>query len=112
MESKILKYADDILTGKIDSCEFVQLCITRHFEDLKKDWEYYFNAEEGLRWVKLSGIVVLYDGDMAGIRMVPELWEQWLFYCAFGWRRKDSKKRRFKYMCIVCLPRFRGRKRN
>ena len=102
------KYAEDVLSGKVDVCNYVKLSITRHFDDLERDWEYYFDHDEGMRWVKFMRALVLYEGDLAGNKFKPEAWQDWTFYCCFGWRRKDNNKRRFKYIYIE-VPRKNGK---
>ena len=108
------KYGRDILDGKNDVCEYVYLSVQRHYDDLKKDWDYYFDFEAGLRPIKFFHLLRLYEGEMAGKRFAPEGWQAWCMYMIFGWKRKEDGGRRFKYVYIevppinVVLPFFRG----
>jgi phage terminase large subunit-like protein len=102
------KYGRDILDGKIDVCEYVHLSIQRHYDDLKKDWDYYFDPEAGLRPIRFFHLLRLYEGEMAGKRFAPEGWQAWCMYMIFGWKRKEDGGRRFKYVYIE-VPRKNGK---
>ena len=102
------KYGQDILDGKLDVCEYVKLSVARHFEDLKKDWGYYFDEEAGLRPIRFFYLLRLYEGKKAGQHFEPENWQAWVMYVVFGWKRKADNKRRFKYVYIE-VPRKNGK---
>ena len=102
------QYGKDILDGKIAVCEYVRLSIARHFEDLKKDWDFYFDAEAGLRPVKFFHILRHWRGEFFNQRFVPEPWQAWVLYVFYGWKRKKDHKRRFKYLYIE-VPRKNGK---
>ncbi len=102
------QYGKDILSGKVSACEYVRLSVQRHFDDLEKDWGYYFDEEAGMRPVKFFNLLVLYEGDKAGEFFTPEPWQAWILYVVFGWKRKEDDKRRFKYAYIE-TPRKNGK---
>ncbi len=102
------QYGKDILSGKVPACEYVRLSVARHFEDLKKDWAYYFDKEAGMRPINFFHLLVLYEGDKAGQRFEPEPWQAWILYVVFGWKRKADDKRRFKYVYVE-TPRKNGK---
>ena len=102
------QYAQDILDGKIDVCDYVRMSVKRHFDDLEKDWHYYFDEEAAMRPIKFMRILRLYEGEFAGKLFEPEDWQKWILYVVFGWKRKDTDKRRFKYIYIE-VPRKNGK---
>jgi phage terminase large subunit-like protein len=102
------EYGEDVLSGRIDAGEYVRLSIARHFEDLKRHWEYYFDEEAGMRPIKFFNVLRLYEGDRARHRFIPEEWQAWCLYVIFGWKRKETGKRRFKYAYIE-VPRKNGK---
>ena len=106
--SKVEQYGRDILSGKIPAGEYVRLSVARHFEDLKKDWELYFDEEAGLRPVKFLGVLRHWRGEFYDKRFVPEPWQAWVLYVFYGWKRKSNDKRRFKYLYIE-VPRKNGK---
>jgi len=124
IESNIVKYGEDVLSGKVDVCLYVRMSVARHFEELKRgdvytvkkkdeadievEWEYYFDPEAGMRIVNFFGILILHEGEFAGRPFHLQPWQAWSLYVAFGWKRKDNQKRRFKYMYIE-VPRKNGK---
>jgi len=103
-----IKYGKDVLSGKIDVCEYVRLSVQRHYDDREKDWEFYFDEEAGLRPIKFFNILKLYEGEKAGQYFNPEPWQAWILYVVFGWKRKQDGGRRFKYVYIE-VPRKNGK---
>ncbi len=101
------QYGKDILSGKIPACEYVRLSVAKHFEEVKKDWDYVFDPEAGLHPVKFFSIMKHYKGDFYGQHFIPAPWQAWILYVFFGWKRKDGR-RRFKYMYIE-VPRKNGK---
>lgn len=101
------QYGQDILDGKVDVCEYVRLSVARHFEDLKKDWDYYFDEEAAIKPVKFFRILRHWRGEFYDRPFVPEPWQAWILYVFYGWKRKDGK-RRFKYLYIE-VPRKNGK---
>lgn len=101
------QYGKDILSGKIAACEYVRLSVGKHFAELEKDWDFYFDKEAGMHPVKFFHIMKHYKGEFYGQHFVPEPWQAWILYVFFGWKRKDGR-RRFKYMYIE-VPRKNGK---
>jgi phage terminase large subunit-like protein len=101
------KYAKDILSGKIDVCDYARLSVQRHYDDLKKDWDYYFDHQAGLYPIKFFGLLMHFKGEWAGSNFEPSPWQAWVLYVFFGWKRKDGT-RRFRYMYIE-VPRKNGK---
>ena len=94
------QYGKDVLSGKIAACNYVRLSVARHFEDLKKDWEYYFDEEAGLRPIRFFRILRHWRGEFFNKPFVPEPWQAWVLYVFYGWKRKTDDKRRFKFLYI------------
>ena len=102
------QYGKDILSGKIAACEYVRLSVARHFEDLKKDWEYYFDEEAGLRPIRFFKILRHWRGEFYDKPFIPEPWQAWVLYVFYGWKRKSNDKRRFKFLYVE-IPRKNGK---
>lgn len=102
------QYGLDILDGKVDACEYARLSVARHFEDLKKDWEYYFDEEAGLRPIRFFQILRHWRGEFFNKPFIPEPWQAWVLYVFYGWKRKNDDKRRFKFLYIE-IPRKNGK---
>jgi len=102
------QYGKDILSGKISACNYVRLSVARHFEDLKKDSDYYFDREAGIRPIKFFHILRHWRGEFYNKPFVPEPWQAWVLYVFYGWKRKADDKRRFKFLYIE-IPRKNGK---
>ena len=102
-----IQYGHDILSGKIPACDYVRLSIKRHFDDLEKDWDYYFDEEAGIRPIRFFHVLRHWRGVFWNKRFIPEPWQAWVLYVFYGWKRKDGK-RRFKYLYVE-VPRKNGK---
>jgi phage terminase large subunit-like protein len=102
------QYGKDILSGKIAACEYVRQSVQRHFDDLEKDWEFYFSPDEGMRPVNFFMLLRHWRGEFYDKPFVPEPWQAWVLYVFYGWKKKSDHKRRFKYMYIE-VPRKNGK---
>ena len=101
-------YINDILSGKIPACEFVKLACKRHLDDLKKDWEYYFDEEAGMQPIEFFRQLRHYKGSFAGRPFEPLDWQKFCLYVFFGWKRKVDDFRRFNY-ALIEVPKKNGK---
>ncbi|KKM74498.1 hypothetical protein LCGC14_1399780 [marine sediment metagenome] len=102
------QYGKDILSGKIDVCEYVRLSVQRHFDDREKDWEYDFKPEDGKKPVEFFSVLRHWRGEFFDKPFHPEPWQAWVLYVFYGWKRKSDNKRRFKYLYVE-VPRKNGK---
>lgn len=96
-------YIDDVLTGKIKVCKHLKMAVKRHVNDLKASEEtfpYYFDDKKAQQAILFFCFLVHTKGKLAGTRLHPEPWQQFIIAVVYGWRRKDNKKRRFKRVYI------------
>ena len=94
-------YAEQVLSGKILTCEFVQLAVKRYFSDfevaLEKGW--YFDRKAAARAIKFIESLKHTKGEWAGRKFVLEPWQQFVVWNIFGWKLADGT-RRFRYVYI------------
>ena len=102
------QYGLDVLSGKIAACEYVKLSVQRHFDDLEKDWGYYFDVDAGIHPVKFFKILRHWRGIFFDKPFIPEPWQAWALYVFYGWKSKKDDTRRFKYLYIE-VPRKNGK---
>lgn len=95
---KYLKYAKDIINGKILSCKLVKLACQRFLNDLDncKKLRIYFDKKEAERVIKFYNFLPHIKGEFAGKPLLLEPWEQFIIANLFGWKREDTGKRRFR----------------
>jgi phage terminase large subunit-like protein len=88
-------YAEQVLSGQIQACEWIQLAARRHLDDLAH------GQERGLIWSPKRAQHILdffqflkhSKGEWAGQTIKLELWQQFILGLAFGWIREDGYRR-------------------
>lgn len=109
-----LRYAREVISGKIPACRWVRRACERHLKDLessaRKNFPYRLDAEKARvvcvfiellphvkgKWAKLGQLIVL------------EPWQVFIVVCLFGWVRKSDGLRRFRDAYIK-IPRKNGK---
>lgn len=91
---KAYKYIDDITNNRIPACEYVKLAVRRHLSDLKRN-DIYIDEQAASRVFKFFSFVTLVEGEMAGKRFDPTPEQSFVILSVFGWKRKETGKRRF-----------------
>jgi phage terminase large subunit-like protein len=96
-----IQYADDVATGKVVACRWVQLACKRALSD----WEaaaagtsaFFFDERQAARVCAIIESFPHVKGEWARnnqrIRLEP--WQCFILANIFGWKRKDTSKRRF-----------------
>lgn len=94
-------YAEQVLSGKILTCEFVQLAVKRYHSDfeiaLEKGW--HFDRKAAARAIKFIESLKHTKGVWAGQKFILEPWQQFIIWNIFGWKLADGT-RRFRYVYI------------
>ena len=95
-----LKYIDDVSEGRIPVCAKARQAVARHVRDLKKSekktFPYVFDHKKARNAIQFFGQLVHTKGRLAGQRLKPEPWQQFIIASIYGWRRRDDGKRRFR----------------
>lgn len=94
-------YAEQVMSGEILTCEFVQLAVKRYFFDfevaLEKGW--HFDRKAAARAIKFIESLKHTKGEWAGRKFILEPWQQFVVWNIFGWKLADGT-RRFRYVYI------------
>lgn len=94
-------YAQQVRTGNILTCEFVQLAVDRYYRDmdnaLDKGW--YFDRKAAQRAISFIERLKHTKGQWAGLRFKLEPWQQFIIWNIFGWKMADGT-RRFRYAYV------------
>ena len=97
-------YIDDVLTGKQPACKKLKLAVKRHQNDLKRaesgNFPYYFDDKKAQTAIMLFCQLVHFKGKLAGTKLKPEPWQQFIIANIYGWRRRDNNLRRFRKVYI------------
>ena len=98
------QYIQDVLSGAVLTCDYVKKAVRRHLDDLeaskRADYPFYFDEAEGLRFIKFVRICRHTKGEHANKFFQLQDWQAFVYYVAFGWRRKSNHKRRFQKIYI------------
>lgn len=93
-------YAKAVLAGEIPAGPLVRAACQRHLNDLEKakgDWLYRFDLNKALKALNFfPEMLVLTDGDKAGVPFTLQPWQQFIVGSLFGWVKKADGYRRFR----------------
>jgi phage terminase large subunit-like protein len=92
------RFIDDVTTGALLSCEHVKLAVRRQLADLERgeEFPYYFDEAAALRALRVFGILRHTKGKWARQPFELQPWQAFVLWVVYGWRRKDTGKRRFR----------------
>lgn len=93
-EHPAIRWARDVIEGRIVAGEFIKLAVERHFRDIKvSPSDCRFSPEAGQRAIDFFGFLHHSKGEWAGQRFVLEPWEQFFVYVLFGWLTPTGTRR-------------------
>ena len=87
------QYAVDVVTGKINTGEYVRLACQRHLDDLEKSktapYIYYFDVEQSERIINFAEELVIAEGDEEE-RVTCYPFQCFILGSLNGWRKKAA----------------------
>jgi phage terminase large subunit-like protein len=103
------QYAEDVRSGAIPSCQWVNLCVNRYYDDLKnfKKRGLYFDRDAALHAIDFFKFLKHSKGEWAGDTFKLEPWQQFIQWNIFGWMNRQGN-RRFRTAYIE-VPRKNGK---
>ena len=97
-----MKYALDVVSGKVDACKYVRAACQRHLDDLRRAetdaFPYYFDSRVGERVCRFIENLPHIKGIWAGKLIHLEAWQCFVVTVVFGWKRVKDDTRRFREM--------------
>lgn len=98
------KYIQDVCSGKANACNYVKQAVARHLGDLEKSrddkFPYRFSPAAGERFLSFVRACRHTKGEHANKFFLLQDWQAFIYYCVFGWVRKDTGARRFQKIYI------------
>lgn len=97
-----LKFARDVVRGRIPAGRYVIQACQRHLDDLERskhrDFPYKFSAAAADKKIRLIELLPHTKGEWAYKRQLVTLepWQKFGLACTFGWVRKKDGMRRFR----------------
>ena len=101
------QYVDDILTGRIKSCEAIYLACKRYKSFLNRS-DMYFDEEDVQRKIRVVARLKHSTGEHSKKPFILLPWEQWVFANVFGFKWKDTGYRVIKHVFLM-LARKNGK---
>ncbi len=91
------QYAEDVRSGKVVACHWVQMAVERYYRDLdnavEKGW--YFSRQHAERVINFIERLKHVKGELAGQYLKLEPWQMFIIWVLFGFLMADTGKRRF-----------------
>uniref|UniRef100_A0A6M3J762 Putative terminase n=1 Tax=viral metagenome TaxID=1070528 RepID=A0A6M3J762_9ZZZZ len=91
-------YAKSVINGDIVTNKWVKLACKRYLSDLENADKLgiYFDDKAATRAVKFFSCLKHSKGEWAGTEFKLELWQEFIIWNLFGWKRVDNGFRRFR----------------
>ena len=104
-----VKYAEDVVSGKIIAGKFVSAACQRFLDDLERDdWRWNFSISHANHILEfMENMIHHVTGPLAGKKLKLEPWQSFALINIFGWL-DDSGIRRFQYV-IMLVARKNGK---
>ncbi len=112
--NEALKYARDVVAGKILACLFVRQACQRQLDDLKrwpgKSGPYYFDKAAAEKFINFVELMPHVKGEWARRKetLKYEPWQKFIWTTLFGWKRTKDDTRRFREAYME-IPRKNGK---
>lgn len=101
----VSKYAKQVIAEKIKAGKKVRQACQRHLDDIKKSkiksYPFYFDEDEAERIRLFAEKFCRHSkGKWAGQPVILSDWQMFFLGSLLGWKKKSTKKRRFKYFYV------------
>ncbi len=98
--ARATKYAQDIVTRKVDACLYVRQACQRHLDNLEMSgdsaYPYRFDEHAADKICRFAENMVHIKGEWTGTKIKLEAWQVFFFSCIWGWLQKADSLRRFR----------------
>ena len=92
---KGIKYAEDVVSGRIIACQWVKYACQRFLDDLKSP-DYYLDEGKHKAITNFQSVLKHYSSGAAGKPFVLEPWEDFIVCNVFCLYRKETRRRKYK----------------
>lgn len=91
-QKKYIQYAEDVLSGKIVTGNYIKLAAARFFR-LMSDERYEFREDKVEQVCEFISIIHHYTGKHAGKPFILEAWQEWIVASMYGFYQKGTNER-------------------
>ena len=92
---KGVKYAEDVVAGRIVACQWVKLACKRFLDDIHSP-DYYLDEEKYRTVTSFTGVLKHYASGSAGKRFILEPWEDFIVCNIFCLYSVETRMRKYK----------------
>jgi phage terminase large subunit-like protein len=107
-----LKYANDVVKGRIPASIYVRQACQRHLDDLraskKKHYPYRYDELKAGRVCFFIEQLHFWEGERAGQPFRLQPWQTWIICTIYGWVSRDTGYRRFRD-AVIFVPSGNGK---
>lgn len=112
--AKAEKYAEDVVSGQIPACRWVQAACRRHIADKKRaksGWDYKFDPDLAERKCRFIELLPHAKGEWAAKKSLIKLepWQCFIICVVFGWVWSSEPGRRRFQIVYIEVPRKNGK---
>lgn len=102
VRSPVIEYAERVVAGEIVVGKRVRQACERHLRDLETGHErdLHFDEDDAQFAIDFFPLLRLPDGNGAGGPFEPLLWQKFVIGSLFGWKRRSTGLRRFRYALV------------
>lgn len=105
--TKANAYIEDVLSGRIVTCEWTKRACSRQRDDLtrqgQESWPYVFDPDAANTVCAFLELTVHVKGEKGGQRLRLEPWQAFAITSTFGWKLKSNPRlRRFRRFFLEC----------
>lgn len=112
VKDDVVLYCVKVLDEEIPASKKIKLACRRHLSDLLRqadpEFKYYYDGDAADRVIRFASRLRHWEGDEAGNLFRPLLWQVFVLGSIFGWKSKETTKRRFRY-AYTEIPRKNGK---
>src|SRR5574343_56895 len=102
-------YLKSIISGKVNHGKHIRmLCEQLHREMHDDNFEYYFDEETALKYIRFIERLSLTEGKWAGQPFTLQPWQAFIITNIFGWKHKETGLRRYDEVTIH-VPKKNGK---
>ena len=98
---EVEKYVNDVITGKIVSCQYIVLMCKRYKRDVKEQKKkgFYFDEKAATVFITFIEMLPHVKGQPANEKKLLKLEpvQKFIIWNLFGWKWKETGKRRFRH---------------
>lgn len=101
---RVQSYIDGVISGKIVAGKLVKAAVRRHLDDLEHGHErgLHFDPYYANRVLDFFPVLSHTTGEFAGEAFEPRLFQSFILWTLFGWRRVDRTRRyRWAYISLA-----------